>query len=118
MGYKNGLYHYIVNIVDSAFIILRKHLRDLRFRYHLTQEEAAHLTGLSHKHYQSIESGRRKQIWLETVERLAKAYGLSVSGILNEKLPETALLVERPPSSKIHYGSTKRRGPRGLKRGV
>ncbi len=100
--------------MESAFIILRKHLRELRFRYHLTQEEAAHLTGLSHKHYQSIESGRRKQIWLETVERLAKAFGLTVSEILAEKLPDTLLLQERPPSSKIHYG-VKRRGPRGLK---
>lgn len=72
-------------------------------RYGLTQEEAAQLTGLSHKHYQAIESGRKKQIWLETVERLARAYGLSVAEILQTDLPTHSIVMERPPSSSAHY---------------
>lgn len=72
-------------------------------RFGLTQEEAAQLTGLSHKHYQAIESGRKKQIWLETVERLARAYGLSVAEILQTDLPSHSIVAERPPASSAHY---------------
>lgn len=75
----------------------------MRGRYGLTQEEASQLTGLSHKHYQAIESGRKKQIWLETVERLAKAYGLTVAEILQDRLPENLVVLERPPASSAHY---------------
>ena len=37
--------------------------------------------------YQHIESGQKKQIWLETVERLSAAYGLEVWQFLGDKLP-------------------------------
>ena len=37
---------------------------------------------MSYKFYQQIEAGRKKQIWLETVERLAAGFGLEAWQIL------------------------------------
>jgi transcriptional regulator with XRE-family HTH domain len=54
----------------------------------LTQEAFAEKFGFSYKYYQKIESGRKKQIWLETVERLAKAFGLEVSQLLAKEEPK------------------------------
>jgi transcriptional regulator with XRE-family HTH domain len=35
----------------------------------LTQEEFAEHAGLSYKFYQQIESGRKKQVWLQPLDR-------------------------------------------------
>lgn len=55
---------------------LASRLRRLRQRHALTQEQFAESIGLNYKFYQQIEAGRKKQIWLETVERLATGFGL------------------------------------------
>lgn len=67
--------------------LIASRLRELRARHELTQEEAAELIGVSMRFYQHIESGQKKQIWLETVERLSAAYGLEVWQFLGDKLP-------------------------------
>jgi len=98
---------YILQV--NSFPILQKNLRNLRFRFGLTQEEVAQMVGLNHKHYQSIESGRRKQIWLETVDRIAAGFGLSSSDLLSDPLPTDTVVLERPPaSSSPHYRKTRR----------
>lgn len=100
---------YILQV--NSFPILQKNLRNLRFRFGLTQEEAAQLVGLNHKHYQSIESGRRKQIWLETVDRIAAGFGLTSSDLLSDPLPTDTLVLERPPASSSAHYQKKRRTP-------
>lgn len=60
----------------SLLSFLSTRLRRLRMERELSQEEFAEKAGISYKFYQAIESGRKKQIWLETVERLAAAHGL------------------------------------------
>ncbi len=60
----------------SSLDALASRLRRLRQRHKLTQEQFAESIGLNYKFYQQIEAGRKKQIWLETVERLAKGFGL------------------------------------------
>jgi transcriptional regulator with XRE-family HTH domain len=66
----------------SALPALASRLRRLRQRHELTQEQFAEAIGLSYKFYQQIEAGRKKQIWLETVERLAAGFGLEAWQLL------------------------------------
>lgn len=81
---------------------LGERLRELRDKHGLTQEEFGAIAGFSQKHYQQIESGNKKQIWLETVERLAAAYGLEVWQLLAPTFPSKTKLASKPKSSKIH----------------
>ena len=62
-------------------------LRRLRLRHKLTQEQFAETIGLNYKFYQQIEAGRKKQIWLETVERLAAGFGLDAWQLLAPEEP-------------------------------
>jgi transcriptional regulator with XRE-family HTH domain len=81
---------------------LGNRLKELREKHGLTQEEFGTISGFSQKHYQQIESGNKKQIWLETVERLAAAYGLEAWQILSPNCPSKTKLAKNPKSSKIH----------------
>ena len=53
----------------DTLALIASRLRELRLRHGLTQQEFAELAGVGFKFYQLLESGRKKQIWLETVER-------------------------------------------------
>lgn len=77
-------------------------LKELRLKHGLTQEEFGSISGFSQKYYQQIESGNKKQIWLETVERLAAAYGLEAWQLLSPTFPSKTKLTKKPTSSKIH----------------
>lgn len=37
---------------------------------------------MSYKFYQQIESGRKKQVWLETIDRIAAGFGLETWELL------------------------------------
>ena len=63
---------------------LLKRLRRLRQRAGLTQEEFAERAGMSYKYYQQIESGRKSDLRLSTLERLARAHGMKLSSLLRE----------------------------------
>lgn len=67
---------------------LASRLRRLRQHHELTQEQFAETIGLSYKFYQQIEAGRKKQIWLETVERLAAGFGLEAWQLLAPDEPK------------------------------
>lgn len=82
---------------------LGKRLKELRQEHGLTQEEFGAIAGFSQKHYQQIESGNKKHIWLETVERLAAAYNLEAWQILSPEYPTKTKLAKKPKSSKIHH---------------
>ena len=64
-------------------------LKDLRKRHKLTQERFSELSGISYKYYQAIEGGRKKDLRLSTLERLAKAYGIDVYELLSPEMPVT-----------------------------
>jgi transcriptional regulator with XRE-family HTH domain len=57
---------------------LRHRLRVLRERFGLTQHDVAAIAGVDYKFYQYIESTRKKQIWLETISRLAAVYRMEL----------------------------------------
>jgi transcriptional regulator with XRE-family HTH domain len=63
-------------------------LKQLRQAHGLTQEAFAELAGLSYKYYQQIEAGRKPDLRLSTLERLAKAYGIEVHELLAPALPK------------------------------
>ena len=53
-------------------------LRELRLQRDLTQEKFAEQAGLKYKHYQAVEAGRKPDLRLSTIEKLAKALGLEI----------------------------------------
>jgi transcriptional regulator with XRE-family HTH domain len=61
-------------------------LKELRRNQNLTQEQFAEKAGMSYKYYQAVEAGRKADLRLSTLERLAKAYGLEVYQLLGPKL--------------------------------
>jgi len=65
--------------------LLLKRLKSLRKERGFSQERFAELSGISYKYYQQIEAGRKPDLRLSTLERLASAYGLDVWQLL---LPE------------------------------
>ena len=58
-------------------------IRQLRETKGLTQEAFAEKAGLTYKYYQHVEAGRRRDIRLSTLEKLAKALNLELWELLN-----------------------------------
>lgn len=88
---------------------LAQNLRYLRLRADLTQEQIAEIVGFEFKFYQKLEGGRKPQIKVETVERLAKPFGLEAWQLLappgtlrraKVKLPKTRTPSPRGPRAK------------------
>lgn len=69
-------------------------LKALRLRHDITQEEFASISGFNYKYYQEIESGRKKQVLLETLDRLATAYGVEPGELIGETPPNNTVLVK------------------------
>jgi transcriptional regulator with XRE-family HTH domain len=61
---------------------LLKRLKYLRKRAGLTQEQFAKRAGMGYKFYQQLEAGRKRDMRLSTLERLAKAHKIKVSQLL------------------------------------
>lgn len=91
----------------SLIPLVADRIKALRAECGLTQEELAQAAGFSLKFYQQLESGRKKQMWLETVERLAATFGLTVAELVGAEEP-TCKRRPSAPKSSAHY---RRRGP-------
>jgi|GEM_PF-573899 transcriptional regulator with XRE-family HTH domain len=100
----------------NSLVKLSQRLKVLRKTHGLTQEEFASMAGFSYKFYQQIESGRKKQIWMKTVERLASAYNLQIWELLAPTLPPKTQLTSVVLESKIHYGQKKKRSSKIVKK--
>jgi transcriptional regulator with XRE-family HTH domain len=55
----------------ASIHVLLKRLRELRKQTGLTQEQFAERIGLSYRYYQQIELGKKREIRLSTLDRLA-----------------------------------------------
>jgi transcriptional regulator with XRE-family HTH domain len=64
-------------------------LRELRKRHSLSQEQCSELAGISYKYYQMVEGGRRIDLRLSTLQKLAGAYGIQVHQLLAPETPDT-----------------------------
>lgn len=61
----------------------KQRVRSLRKARRLTQQEFAALADFDYKFYQYLESPRKKQIWLETADRIATAHGIELWQLLH-----------------------------------
>jgi transcriptional regulator with XRE-family HTH domain len=76
-------------VAESIRRRLISRLRGLRKLHGITQEQFAELSGFSYKFYQLIEIGRKCDLRLSSLERLAKAYGIEVHELLGPEVPKT-----------------------------
>jgi transcriptional regulator with XRE-family HTH domain len=73
----------------AKLLIVR--LRESRKRHFLTQEQFSELSGVAYKYYQLIEIGKRIDLRLSTLEKLASAYSIGVSERLAPASPKTRM---------------------------
>lgn len=81
-------------------------IRQLREAKGLTQEAFAEKAGLAYKYYQHVEAGRRRDIRLSTLGKLAKALDLEPWELLNFDLTPPAV-TEDPAEHGLHRSSGK-----------
>jgi len=62
-----------------------KHLKDLRRKKKITQEELAYLAELEYKYIQRLESKKPSSPTLNTLQKLAKAFNINLSKLLDFK---------------------------------
>jgi len=58
----------------------------------------AESAGMSYKYYQAIEAGRKPDLRLSTLERLAKDHGLEVCELLSPTLPSGSVKARKKSS--------------------
>ena len=69
--------------MDTAIRLkLAGRLRELRKKKGLTQEQLPELSRIDYKHIQLLESKKAPAAKLDTIEKLAKAFGISPSELL------------------------------------
>jgi len=84
-------------MVGTTLKRLLNRLKHLRDAHGLTQEQFAEMSGISYKYYQAVETGRKQELRLSTLERLAAAYGIEVWQLLAPAAPKTKLPRKRLP---------------------
>lgn len=62
-----------------------KRLKDLRERFHLTQEEMAERLEMDIRYYQRLESKKPGAVKIDTIDKIAKALKLTPSKLLDFK---------------------------------
>ena len=73
----------IVNMSKEIRLKLGLRIRQLRKKYKYTQEKLSELAEIDYKHIQLLESKRPPAIKLDTLEKLAKAFNMSISKFLD-----------------------------------
>jgi len=68
--------------MEDVSVRFAHRLKHLRKRSKMTQERLAELADISEKHVQRLESHRPCGVRLITLERIAKAFGISLSELL------------------------------------
>jgi len=91
---------------DTAERLLAR-VKQLREGLGLTQEAFAEKSGLDYKYYQSVEAGRKRDIRLSTLEKLAKACGLKPCELIDFDV-EPSILAGAPPETVSRSASTRR----------
>jgi transcriptional regulator with XRE-family HTH domain len=75
-------------------------LRAYRARTGLTQEAFAEKSDITYKYYQALEGGRKRDLRLSTLVRLARAHGMEVWQLLGPNSP-LAVVREEVIASKL-----------------
>ncbi len=90
----------LARMADMVLKRLLTRLKQLRDAHGLTQEQFAELSGISYKYYQAVEAGRKPDLRLSTLQRLASAYSIEVWQLLSPTMPKTKAPRQRPPRSR------------------
>ena len=64
---------------------LSRRIRELRKKKRLTQEKLAELAGIDYKHIQLLEGKNPSMPKLDTVEKIAEAFNISITKLLDFK---------------------------------
>ena len=97
---------------DTAERLLAR-VKQLRGGLGLTQEAFAEKSGLDYKYYQSVEAGRKRDIRLSALEKLAKACGLKLWELLNfDAMPVAQIRDPAKNESRITPGTAARKSPK------
>ena len=78
-------------VKTDSFAKLLARLKELRKFHRLTQEMFSERSGISYKYYQAIEGGRKPDLRLSTLERLAKVYRIELWQLFSPQFPRTSL---------------------------
>jgi len=70
-------------VKPAARLKLGKRLRELRKKNRLTQDKLAEITGIDYKYIQKIEGKNPPAVRIDTIEKLAKAFKISCSKLLD-----------------------------------
>ena len=87
-------------------------VKALREALGLSQEAFAERAGLTYKYYQHVEAGRKRDIRLSTLEKLARACGLELWELLNFDTVPQALAEDRADDGFQAGPAKGRRKPR------
>ena len=71
--------------MENTNVRFGNHLKNLRKKKKITQEELASMADLEYKYIQRLEGKKPSSPTLNTLEKLAKAFNISVSKLLNFK---------------------------------
>ena len=93
---------------DTAKRLLAR-IRELREARGLTQESFAERAGLTYKHYQQVESGRKFDIRLSTLIKMAEGLDLELSELVDLTAPPLAVGEDRPETG---FQTTSSKGAR------
>jgi transcriptional regulator with XRE-family HTH domain len=91
-------------MAETTLKRLLNRLKQLRDAHGLTQEQFAELSGISYKYYQAVEAGRKPDLRLSTLQRLADAYGIEVWQLLSPTRPKS----KTPKKRVLGPGRSKR----------
>jgi transcriptional regulator with XRE-family HTH domain len=80
----------------SEFIL--KRIKKLRLKHGLTQEEFSERSGIAYKYYQHLEAGRKADLRLSTLERIAATYSIEVYQLLAPKEPSSRVKTKKVES--------------------
>jgi len=72
--------------MENINVRFGKRLKELRKKYKLTQEELSDASGLDYKYIQRLEGKEPSSPTLTSLEKIAKAFKVSISKLLDFKL--------------------------------
>jgi transcriptional regulator with XRE-family HTH domain len=70
-------------MVQKIELRFAKRLRSLRKEYGYTQEHLAGISGIDYKHIQRLESKNPPAVRIDTLEKIAKAFKLTISELVD-----------------------------------
>ena len=93
--------------MENFDIALR--LKNLRKIAGITQEEFAEYANMSYKFYQHIESGRKKLVRIDTIERICAAYKIELRQFFDTDFCELKKFsIRKDVNSSAHYKNRKK----------